>query len=721
MDENETAPEVLRIGEFTLDVPRAELIGPKGKVGLRPQSFDVLLLLVRNAGCLVTREELHETIWADRAVTDDSLTQCLIDIRKAIGDRDRKIIRTVPRRGFIFVGEVASQPSGERQTFQRRWIVAAVVATVSAVASLWIFDMVRIERAVMDDSVAVLPFIDLGEHGVDQFLGDGLAANVLTSLGQYPDLRVIARTSTFAEWAREADIAEIRRALNVEFVLEGSVRRDGLAVEIMTNLIETSGGTRVWSETYDVGEQELFMIQRAIAGAVAEIVSPGQVSTASSVDPESLSDVHLVWIASEYENMVREQQQVNEAQLDFAIRLYRDAIDSNPASAIAHSRLAGALMYRGDVENAEKHVLEALKLDPNISEVQESLGRYFWVQNLPAAAGSAWERAIELNPSNVDALSAYASWIWVSEDVERPLEYYRRALELDPLNLSRYADLGFLLGSKSDVEATEQLISEIERLFDTPEAYLLIAELLDFAGRIDESIAWTIRARDRQADNPLLIDALAELYVDIGDIETARALQPDPGPGVLLKMRRYDEFVEAAEKLIVDQPHDVHLRYLLAQAYNIQGRSWDALEIFDALGVLRDPTGTLRQIIDIEARISMAESLLGTGDSTKAREIAEWWQVNEHLGGRDWWVHFYLACAYSIGNKDDAALASLVQIPDSPRMPWMYLVEDAPCMKRFDDEPRYQDVLRQLEERQARVRERLPATLRRLQASRPIS
>ena len=713
MADKSEAPELLRIGDFTLDVARAELTGPRGKVPLRPQSFQVLLLLAHNAGRVVTKEELHSTIWADRAVTDDSLTQCLIDIRRAIGDRKREIIRTVPRRGYIIVGDVPSQTAVAAMA-SRKYRLVAVAATgllIVTLTSLWLDHRSQDGPAILDNSVAVLPFVDLGAHADDQYLGDGLAEDILISLGQYKDLRVIARTSTFAQWARAADIAQIRQTLKVEYILEGSLRRTNQSWIIATNLIESSNGTQVWSESYDIGQQELFMIQRSIAAAVADKIAPGVQSTARKVDPESLSDSDLIWLARRYENEVREQREVDRTKLDFAIELYRDAIQANPQSALAHSRLAGALMYGGDIEGAEEHIQEALFLDPDISEVQESLGRYYWARNLPKAAADAWQRAITLNPSNVDALSAYASWLFVSAEVERPKELYRRAVELDPLNLSRYADLGFLVGSQSNIDETERIIREVRELFDSADAYLLIAELSDFAGRIDESIAWTIRARNLQPDNRLLIEALAELYVDIGDSETALKLQPDPGPGVLLKMRRYDTFMRESEMLVSDVPHDTHLRYLLAYTYNVTGRSQDALRVLEELGILREPMGQLRQIIDIEARLILAEAFRATAETSQSREIAEWWITTEHMGGRDWWVHFYLACAFSIVDRNEEALQSIERIPDSPRLPWMYLIEDSPCIKRYADEPRYQAVLQALNERQAGLRQRLPETL----------
>ena len=147
-----------------------------------------------------------------------------------------------------------------------------------------------------------------------------------------------------------------------------------------------------------------------------------------------------------------------------------------------------------------------------------------------------------------------------------PEEYFRRALDLDPLSLARHAALGEFLAHQARVDKTREVIERIKIRFDSAAAYRVIARLLELTGEIDNSIAWTIKARDREPNNPDHISSLAELYSEIGDFDTAEALEPELGIGLLYKMGRYNDLIDKAELLIFDEPVDIELRYLLAFA-----------------------------------------------------------------------------------------------------------------------------------------------------------
>ncbi|MEQ9562400.1 MAG: FlgO family outer membrane protein, partial [Woeseiaceae bacterium] len=603
MSDTDSHAKTYRFGQFVLDERRAELSGKAGRIALRPQSLSVLLVLVANPGRLMTKNELHEKVWGNRAVTDDSLTQCLIDIRKALGDSERELIRTVPRRGYTFTGEVTVEASDEMLPLTKarssRTIVAAMLVAVSLLIGVtWILLRGELSplREPLENSVAVLPFVDLSVRQDQQYLGDGLSEDIVSSLGKYPALRVMARTSTFSLAAQSADVERIRSALNVAYVLEGSIRRSGDQVHVVAQLIDAADSTQIWSDTYRINQQELFSIQQLIAETVAATIVPGIEPLVAQQNASGFPATDLIWLARRYETEVREHSNVNRAVLEQAIRLYREATQVAPNSALAHSRLAAALLYGGEVTEARKSVFRALELDPELSEVQSTLGTYYFAINRAGDAAAAWKRAIELNPSNVDALGNYATWHWLNVESAPATEYYQRALELDPLNLSRYADFGFYLAGNSRIAETEEIIERVEELFSGVEAMTVISRLLYLTGRVDESIAWTLRARDLDPGNDEHVAVLAEMFVDIGDYDTALKLMPQPNIGVLLKMGRYDEFIDEAELLTIDEPDDVHLRYLLAYAYNVTGRSAEAVRVFGELNMLQP--FLLRQVID---------------------------------------------------------------------------------------------------------------------------
>ena len=176
----------------------------------------------------------------------------------------------------------------------------------------------------------------------------------------------------------------------------------------------------------------------------------------------------LMLLARHKLQQVRDSQEVNVEMLQESVSLYRQATEADPDSALAHSRLADALLYLGDIEAAEAPIFRALTLDPNLSEVQNTLGSFYWAKGMPEV-GAAFERAVELNPNNADALANNAYWRWFQKlSGERVAEYYERALELDPLSLARYAALGEFYGQVGRLdemyEVDEQAPLRLEEL-----------------------------------------------------------------------------------------------------------------------------------------------------------------------------------------------------------------------------------------------------------------
>ncbi|MGQ0383900.1 MAG: winged helix-turn-helix domain-containing protein [Gammaproteobacteria bacterium] len=253
------------------------------EVHLRPQSFDVLCFLAANAGRLVARNEIFAAVWGGTVVTDDSLTQCLIDIRRAIGDGSREVIRTVPRRGYVFElpvqksggSPVSPEPAGmiARRLFRYPWV--AVLAAPAVVLLVWF----SVAPKVVDEpgaaparanSIAVLAFVDMSEGRDHEYFADGVAEEILNLLTRIPELDVVARTSSFSFKGKDTGIAEIGKALDVAFVLEGSVRRSDERVRVTAQLVDAATSTHIWSETCDRNVGDLLAVQGEIAQSVAD-------------------------------------------------------------------------------------------------------------------------------------------------------------------------------------------------------------------------------------------------------------------------------------------------------------------------------------------------------------------------------------------------------------------------------------------------------------------
>ena len=567
--------------------------------------------------------------------------------------------------------------------------------------------------AIQPNSIAVLPFENAGQNPDDTFLSEGLSDELRDQLGRVAGLRIAARSSSVAVRKQQLDALTTSARLGVANLVEGSLRRQGNRLKVSVQLIEGSSGLALWTETFERGPNELLNVQQAIAERVVRAILPDAQPEMAEPATRDANANELMLLARHYEQQVRDRQEVDTNTLLEAVRLYREATDADPESALAQSRLAGALLYLGDLDAAEAPIFKALSLDPNLSEVQNTLGEYYWARGLPEAR-TAFERAAELNPNNADALTNYANLLILSYealDVEIVSRLYSRALELDPLSLSRHGALGEFYGKFGMADKVESSIRGIQSLFDDVESYRLLGWLYELIGEVDRSIAWTIRARDLEPDDPSGAGRLAELYATIGDFDTALKLEPVPGVGLLFRMRRYAELIDTAEMLMIEEPEDVNVRYLLAFAYNATGRFESAIHVLYSTGLLDDAMP--RSVADIEARYTLMNALEGVGTSESvelARSLAQvgedgpWW-------GDIGWLALYRGCGLATLDQRDASLRLLARIKESRRLVWSPVIHDSHCFQGLLDEPVYQDVLEDQEQRRAALRQRLPATL----------
>ncbi len=565
--------------------------------------------------------------------------------------------------------------------------------------------------STVPNSLAVLPFVNAGKDPGDTWLSEGLSDELRDQLGRVAGIRVAARTSSVAARAQDLDALAISERLRVANLVEGSLRREGDKLRVSVQLIDGDTGLVLWSRTFERGPRELVNVQHSIAMMVVQQMLPeGGPVTAEPATLDFTAN-ELMLLARHKLQQVRDRQEVDMETLQKSVRLYRQATEADPQSALAHSRLADALLYLGDVEAAEAPIFKALTLNPSLSEVQNTLGSFYWAKGLPDV-GTAFERAVELNPNNADALANNAYWRWFQKlSVDRVAEYFARALELDPLSLARYAALGEFYGQAGRLDDMHAVIERMQQNFDTAGAYRVTSWLMELAGRIDESVAWALRARDREPDNPDHVSKLAELFTLMGDFGTALRLEPEPGIGLLFLMRRYEELIDQAEFLVIEQPQDVELRYLLAFAYNANGQFESAIHILSTTG---QPDTFLEQRVrsaaDIEGFFALVNALAGAGQDDLAKDLAGYFDT-EIWNIPDWWSKAYVACTHAVLEQDDEALKTLQRIKDSPRLPWLPVLMDSFCFQRYAENPAYQALIHHVEERQAAKRKQLPSTL----------
>jgi len=397
--------------------------------------------------------------------------------------------------------------------------------------------------------------------------------------------------------------------------------------------------------------------------------------------------------------------------LQRAVELYRDATEADPESALAHSRLAIAQMFLGDIDAAGVSANRALDLDPELAEAHYAYGQYLFATG-SARMGESLEKAVKLNPNLPDAVAAYAFWYWFNVGIEGVAELFEHALKLDRLNVARYAALGRVLALNERPGEARDIVDQMIALFDGAAAYRAIAEVLSLLGDVDHAIAWTIKARDAEPDNPLHVQRLAEYYTDIGAYETAQALEPDLGVGLLFKMRRYDEMIEKGVDLYWDHPEDIQLQIYLAQAYNAKGRYNDALRMINSSGALDTFQTARRSTIEFEAQEAMLNAAYGSGEVEQAREFIRLTRANHYAGdSSDWWVSLGLGCIHAILGDDIEVYRRFERALEGKNLAWEPMLKDVPCFERFADNPKYLAVVRHFDELRAMLRARLPETL----------
>jgi TolB-like protein len=312
-----------------------------------------------------------------------------------------------------------------------------------------------------DKSIVVLPFVNISSDPEQEYLGDGLAEELLNLLGRVEGLRVISRTSAFSFKGAEITTAEIARQLNVSYVLEGSVRKSGNALRITAQLIDGRADAHVWSNTYDHSSEDIFDIQDSVA---AEVV--GHLKTELSLDLPKVDRHHPV----AYTLYLQARQLFSRAGtgdtqrelLVRALELEPDFLDAKDTLAWVHRRIGREFRRAGDIETAEWHeeqyrliIDEVLVQDPwhtgaNASRAWENLYVSF-----PRAAMYA-ERALESEPTDPNALTTAGEILTRLWRAEQAIPILRYASERDPLNANHFQNLAGAYLDAGQYESAEE-------------------------------------------------------------------------------------------------------------------------------------------------------------------------------------------------------------------------------------------------------------------------
>ena len=474
----DAAPPVAtyRFAGFVLDIRRGSLLTAAGEeLSLRRQSFELLRLLVENAGRLLDRDTINQVIWSDVAVTDDSMTQCVRDIRRAIGDDAQRILKTVPRRGYLLAADVAM--------------------TCDPVAGPLPPGLALPDKP----SLVVLPFQNMSGDPEQVYFVDGLVEDITTALSYIRSLFVISRNSAFAYQGRGMDVLQIGRDLGVRYVLEGSVRRSGNRLRVTAQLVDATSGGHVWAERYDRDINDTFAVQDEIATSVAGAMEPALTDAEQRRVLRKPPERQDAWEA--YQRGLWHFYKYGPDENKTAQTFFRRAIALDPNFAPGHYGYALALQWEiwhystrpfAEVQGIPREeALIAVSLDDKDAMGHAVLAHMrMWGGDWEGAIAEA-RTAVALNPNGAFGISMLGCVLGFGGYHEEALDRLRQAMRAsphDPLTSLWLLWIGVIQFFARQFATAVQTLRQVIRLQPgyTPSP-VLIAASLAYLGQLDEA------------------------------------------------------------------------------------------------------------------------------------------------------------------------------------------------------------------------------------------
>jgi TolB-like protein/DNA-binding winged helix-turn-helix (wHTH) protein/tetratricopeptide (TPR) repeat protein len=583
------APVRLRFGVFEVDLRAGELRKRGVKLRLQEQPFQVLALLLERPGETVTREELRNRLWAAETFVDfdHGVNKAVNRIRDALGDSatSPRFVETVARRGYRFIADVAvveeasiARPEtatrdlvppniqpvapvpGRPYAGDRRrsylWRIAGVALTLASIlAVVWALRSSSPQAAPIR-SLAVLPLENLSGDSAQEYFADGMTDELIAALGQISALRVISRTSVMPYKRARRRLPQIARELNVDAVVEGTVRRSGGQVRITAQLIDARDDKHLWSETYGGDLRDTLTLQNRVARAIAEQirinVSPQEQAALThdkSVDPQA----HEAYLKGRFFWNKRTGADLQKAAAYFGEAIDRDATYAQAFSGLAdtYSLLGdwqyGVLAPREALPKAKAAATRALELDSTLGEAHTSLA--FCLEGFDwdlKSADTEFRRGIALNPGYATAHHWYAWHLSLLRRTDDAIAEMKKAQNLDPLSLIINADLAelLLLGHFTD-ESIEQSRKTLEMDVNFPLAHNQLGVAYLQSHRVDEAIAELEKAVQLSPGSPTCRANLARAFAVSGRRREAVELLGD------LKKRARPSYSNAPEIAVV--------------------------------------------------------------------------------------------------------------------------------------------------------------------------
>jgi TolB-like protein len=480
--------------EYAFDTDLRELYRGADVVSVAPQVFDLLDYLIRNRERVVSKDDLINTIWNGRVVSDAALTTRLNVARSAIGDSGEKqrLIKTLQRKGFRFVGTVqeVQRPADTALTAEKNFPNIPGAHDGAAMS---------ISPATPRLSIVVLPFANLGGDSEQDYFVDGVTESLTTDLSRISGSFVIARNTAFTFKGKAVDVKQVGRELNVRYVLEGSVQRGGNRLRVNVQLIDAETGNHLWAERFEKPVADLFDTQDEIVSRLANTLNAQFIEVEArragrSIHPDAMDLYFQGWACA---NNGTTAEYMTQAQVFFdrALALDPGNIEALVGSARVEAAIGANLItddWKAHLAAAEAALTRALSLAPNHARAHSVLGLVQSFSN-PVQAIAECERALALDHNLADAhafIGLAKFFLGRSEETEA---HIREALRLSPRDTNAYRWFMFVglarLFLGAEVEAVAWLRRSIEANRNHPVPHFYLAAALSLLGSTDEARA----------------------------------------------------------------------------------------------------------------------------------------------------------------------------------------------------------------------------------------
>ena len=561
-------------GPFRLDPAEHVLLCDGELVPLTPKAFETLLLLVENSGHVMDKDELMRRVWPDTFVEEVNLAKNISALRKVLGEGEAggKYIETIPKRGYRFVARVskvrdegaspavggrfeaesadteveesATAIGGARQATEdtappvkpavRSGLfrslplilsVGVIAVGLSIAAYFWLTSRAKdAETAAAVRSMAVLPFKLVNPSADDQYLGLGVADDLITKLSNVRQITVRPTSAVLKYTGQDQDLAAADRELGVEAVLAGTIQRSGERVRVTVQLVKVADGAPFWGDRFEEKFTEIFAVQDSISEQVVRALS-----LRLSREETKLLTKHYTENPEAYQSYLKGRYYWNKRTREGhkkALLYFQEAIERDPNYALAYAGLADAYSFGGGLglppketmPKAKAAAMKALEMDDTLAEAHAALG---WIKLRYdfdwSGAEREFKRAIEVNPNYATTYNWYSVELALMGRFDEAIAEAKRAQELEPLSMIINAVVGlpFYFSHQYD-RAIAQYRKAIEMDPNFAGAHSWLGLAYEQKGMYEEAVTEFLQARTLAGDRPEKIGALREAYAASG-------------------------------------------------------------------------------------------------------------------------------------------------------------------------------------------------------------